>query len=150
VHSVFRVSEASSLGLHAAALLARANGGRLRIRDIARSLMVSEAHLAKVLSRLEHAGLVRGTRGPAGGYVLARPAREITLRDVYEAVEGRVTVERCVFGVPVCDGRGCRLGGFFREVNRQVVNRLSKTRLSDVRIRIGVKGERKAQDNQGR
>jgi Rrf2 family protein len=144
VASVFRVSEASSLGLHAAALLARSSGDRLRISDIARSLRASAAHLAKVLSRLEKAGLVRGTRGPAGGYALARPARDITLRDVYEAVEGPATVERCVFDVPVCSGGGCALGGFFRGVNRQVVSRLSRTRLSDVHIRIGVNDEIKA------
>lgn len=148
--SVFKVSEASSLGLHAALLLAKANGARLRIRDIARALGASEAHLAKVMGRLEDSGLVKGTRGPAGGYALARPAREVTLRRVYEAVEGPVTAERCVFGVPVCDGRGCALGGFFRGVNRQVVDKLSRTRLSDVKIPIGVKNETKAQDNQDR
>jgi Rrf2 family protein len=45
-------------------------------------------YLEQIFQRLRRAELVTGKRGPGGGYVLARPAAEITLRDVVEAVEG--------------------------------------------------------------
>lgn len=45
-------------------------------------------YLEQIFQRLRRAQLVTGKRGPGGGYVLARPPAQITLRDVVEAVEG--------------------------------------------------------------
>jgi Rrf2 family protein len=49
---------------------------------------VSPSYLAKHLQALSRAGLVRSTQGQSGGYVLTRPAAEITVLDVVTAVEG--------------------------------------------------------------
>ena len=134
---LFHVSDGASLAIHAALLLGHAPDRRLRNRDIASTLQVSEAHLAKVLRALERARLVTATRGPAGGFELARPARDIDLKEVYEAVEGPLRVEKCLLGVPACDGNGCVLGGFFRSMERKVVARLKQTRLSDLKLKLG-------------
>lgn len=48
---------------------------------------VSPSYLDLLFGRLRRSGLVTGTRGPGGGYTLARPAREITLADIVAAVE---------------------------------------------------------------
>lgn len=48
-------------------------------------------YLEQIFQRLRKGGLVRGKRGPGGGYVLAREPSEITLRDILEAVEGPLT-----------------------------------------------------------
>jgi Rrf2 family protein len=106
---------------------------------MAREFGVSAAHLAKVLGRLERAGLVLGTRGPAGGYVLARPARLVSLAQVFEAVEGPLSDRRCPFDVPVCDGNGCLLGGYFRVLNRKAAAKLNRTKLSNVHLKLGGK-----------
>ena len=45
-------------------------------------------YLENILLQMRRAGLVRGQRGPEGGYVLARPAAEISLADVIRAVDG--------------------------------------------------------------
>lgn len=144
----YGVSEAANLALHGMALLARNGQDRYRAREIAALLGVSEAHLAKVLARLEHAGLVAGQRGPAGGYSLARPARDITLKEIYEAVEGPLQSRPCLFGVPVCSGNGCALGGFFGSLNRKVAEKLARTRLSDVKVKLGGNNAHRSQDNQ--
>lgn len=146
--NLFRVSAAANLALHAALLLARYDDRPARTRELAGTLGASEAHLAKVLRQLERHGLVRGTRGPSGGFRLARPAAAVTLLEVYEAVEGRAGNGRCIFGIATCDGRVCSLGGYFRKVNREVLARLANTRLSDVGIRIGVKRGKAQEDNQ--
>ena len=135
--NIFRVSEAANLALHAMAVMAGAGDRPVRTRDIADGLKASAAHLAKVMGALERAGLLIGTRGPSGGYRLARPAERIYLKEVYEAVEGPLVVGRCLFGVPVCDGRRCILGGFFSGVNRQVEKKLAETRLSEIVLKIG-------------
>ena len=98
-----RASEAATLALHATAIMASRSGPPVTAAVMADGLSASEAHLAKVLQRLAKAGLVTGTRGPGGGFKLTRPAKEISAREVYEAIEGRLQVERCMVGKPLCN-----------------------------------------------
>jgi Rrf2 family protein len=130
-----RVSDAASLALHAAAYLAAREGERVPTAVVAEALGVSSAHLAKVLRRLERAGILRARRGPAGGFALARDGGRVTLRDVYEAVEGPIRTERCLLGEPVCGGR-CMLGGLMKAVDREVRRGLGGVRLGDVAARF--------------
>jgi Rrf2 family protein len=60
----------------------------VQVRVIGERQRIPERFLEQIFQRLRKADLVRGKRGPGGGYVLARPAGEITLRDILEAVEG--------------------------------------------------------------
>ena len=55
----------------------------------------SSAYVAHLFRRLRAAGLVKGVKGPGGGYVLARPAASISAGDVVRAVEGPIAVVRC-------------------------------------------------------
>ena len=66
------------------------NGGGepVRVRRICERQGVPYRYLEQIFARLRRAGLITGKRGPGGGYVLGRPAEEISLRDVIEAVEG--------------------------------------------------------------
>jgi Rrf2 family protein len=62
-------------------------GTSRRVRDLATELGVPATYLAKIVQALTRLGLLRALRGPRGGVQLARPAREIRLRDVLSAVE---------------------------------------------------------------
>jgi Rrf2 family protein len=128
----FRVSDAANLGLHALAVVAASPDPVTRTREIAARLKASLAHLAKVMVALERAGLVYGARGPAGGYRLARPASRISLKQIYEAVEGPIQMKACLFGRPVCDGNGCSLSEYFGRLNRDVERTLAHTKLTDL------------------
>ncbi len=141
--SLFKISEAAALALHAAALMAGTPDRLLRTRNIAERLEASEAHLAKVLLVLQRAGIVRSVRGPAGGSKLARPAEKITLKQIYEAVEGPLKVAKCMFRKPVCGRRRCALGGFLESINRQVADKLRNTKLSDFTLELGGRYARK-------
>jgi len=130
--SVLRISEASSLGMHAMALLAGRPGRRVPVAEIAFVLKASEAHLSKVMQRLGRAGLVRSARGPKGGFTLAKDPGRICLKEVYEAIEGPMASSRCLLGRPVC-GRGkCILGGLIRSVDTQLRKHFQATSLSDL------------------
>jgi Rrf2 family protein len=128
----FHVSEAANLAIHALAVVAARRDPLTRTREIATRLKASAAHLAKVMAALERAGLVTGTRGPAGGYRLNRPARQISLREIYEAIEGPMQVRACLFGEPVCDREACTLSDYFGKLNRDVIRTLGRTRLTDL------------------
>jgi Rrf2 family protein len=60
----------------------------VQVRVIGERQRIPPRYLEQIFQRLRRADLVRGKRGPGGGYVLAREPRAITLRDIVEAVEG--------------------------------------------------------------
>jgi Rrf2 family protein len=132
VAKLFRLPEAASLGVHATVLLAGRHNGFVSAADLAQELVASEAHLAKVMQRLVRAGIVQSTRGPKGGFTLARPADEVTLLEVYEAVEGAVEPARCVFGEPVCGRKSCVFGGMTEELDARFHNYMANARLSNL------------------
>lgn len=73
----------------AAIILARQDPDQpLPVREIAEVFDISERFLVQILLQLKAAGLVYSTRGPTGGYRLARPAEQISLGDVLKAMEG--------------------------------------------------------------
>ena len=124
--------EAASLGIHAAVVLAGKRNGLVSARELAERLKASEAHLAKVMQRLGHAGIVDSTRGPKGGFALARPAAEVNLLEVYEAIEGNVEPAGCVFGTPVCGRKSCIFRGVTEELDARLRAYLAGATLSDL------------------
>lgn len=133
--SLTRMTEAGALGLHAVIHLAAeasTAGGRTTAAEIAKGLGASEAHLAKVLQRLSRAGIVESTRGPRGGFSLARDPSRLTLLEVYEALEGSLTTDGCLFGGPVCDRARCIMGGVVERVNGEIRAYMEKTTVDSV------------------
>jgi Rrf2 family protein len=59
--------------------------------------------LLKIMRLLTRAGFVESYRGINGGYALARPPEEITLRDVIEAIEGPIQINRCLISPEECN-----------------------------------------------
>ncbi len=58
------------------------------VEELARRQELPRKFLEAILGDLRRAGLVTSRRGPSGGYVLTRPASEISLGDVFRAVDG--------------------------------------------------------------
>lgn len=85
-------------------------GGQLSSLQIAVSRNLSQPLVAKVLTVLSQAGFVIGTRGPGGGYRLAREPRRITIYDIVELFEGHRDTSACPFGPGWCGvGEPCPL-----------------------------------------
>jgi Rrf2 family protein len=129
--SVVKFTEAASLALHSMALLAAERERRFQIHDIADALPGSTSHLAKVLQRLAKVGLITSVRGRGGGFVLARDPAQITMLEVYEAIEGRLDVRGCAFPDPQCSG-DCIFGDALGAASRLIRERLAHTRLSEL------------------
>ena len=69
-------------------LAAVGSGDPVKAEQIAEAQSIPLNFLENILAELRRAGVVESRRGAAGGYLLARPAEEITLADVIRAVEG--------------------------------------------------------------
>ena len=103
---------------------------------MASELGASQAHLSKVLSQMAHAGIVTSTRGPGGGYMLARSPGDVTLREIYELMDGPLVIERCPLGLPVCGGVCCPLGELFNRVGAEIEKGLERMTLDDYRLAL--------------
>jgi Rrf2 family protein len=81
---------------------------RTSTQEIAARQNIPSPFLAKIISQLALAGLVDTFRGAGGGVTLARPASEISLLHVIEALEGPIRLNRCVIEPDACPrNRGC-------------------------------------------
>lgn len=89
--------------------------------EVARAIQVSESSLRKVFQTLARHGLVTSYRGIKGGYRLALPAQDITLKDVVEATEGAAFMYRCISARQQCEpGPRCVIGSAFQEVEDRI------------------------------
>lgn len=84
-----RISAKADYALRAMAELAAAEPGvPVKGERLATTQGIPQKFLEAILTELRHGGLVATQRGAEGGYMLARPAEEISLADVIRAVEG--------------------------------------------------------------
>ena len=121
-------SRAQEVALAALPLLDRrgpAGEGR-GVKDLAAAAGVPAPFLSKVLGRLVDRGLLRSRRGRKGGFVLGRPASEITLADVVLALEKKGDLEAAF---PEPPGEAARL---LASVRREFLERLRATHLPDL------------------
>lgn len=87
-------------------------GTTLSSQQIAVNRNLSQPLVAKVLTQLSQHGIVRGTRGPGGGYRLARDPAAITVLEIVEFFEGHRDPSSCPFGPGWCGvGDPCPLHG---------------------------------------
>ena len=70
----------------------QASGERLQVAEIASRQGIPERYLEQMMASLRRAGLLRSSRGPRGGYQLARPAAGINLAEVLECLEGEAAL----------------------------------------------------------
>ncbi|MBK9128527.1 MAG: Rrf2 family transcriptional regulator [Phycisphaerales bacterium] len=87
-----RLGRASSYAIFATAHLAQhMNGKPIQGRDIAEACGVPAGHLLKILQQLVRAQILSSERGPAGGFLLRKGARDITLLEIVEAIDGPIS-----------------------------------------------------------
>ena len=98
------------------------------------------AYCERIAALLKKAGLVQATRGAHGGYVLARPAEDITMDQVVLALEGAIAPMDCFFddrdGRVSCshhtDGEHCATKLLWTRVQMGVIKSLQRTTLAEL------------------
>jgi len=76
--------------------------GAIELREIARKENISAKYLEQVIIPLRTSGLVKSVRGSKGGYSLAKPPSEISLKDVIEVLEGPIKLVDCLADPKIC------------------------------------------------
>lgn len=145
-----RITTLAEYGVICALHLARrTEEGPITGREIAANERLPVDYVEQILLRLRRAGLVRSTRGAHGGYALARPSQEISIRDVIAASEMTTFDLHCV-SHPVEEERcssahTCSIRPVWMLLQRKIDDVLEGVRLSDllheeseVRQRVGL------------
>lgn len=120
---------------------------RVRRVDIVEAQEVPGAFLTKILSRLTAAGIVDSRRGVNGGMKLARPAGEITLLEVVEAVDGPVRLNPCLLRPGTCPrDTYCAVHPVWARLTNELRGWLTEVTFADLARRQGVRGKRPRND----
>ena len=124
------------VGIHALAALALTDGETVSSDDLAWSANMNPAAVRRVLGSLRDAGLVRSKPGPSGGFALDRAPDEITLLDVYWAVDMgplfRAEVNDPNPECPIGDNIGPVLEEAFEPIEAALAEALADVTLADV------------------
>ena len=109
------------------------HGNVALLSEIAEAADVPQTFLAKIFQNFAKLGFVNSYRGTGGGFSLARPAADITLREVVEAMEGSIAPNRCVTEEAECERSStCAVHTVWRRVQEQVVEILDGVTIEDL------------------
>lgn len=123
-----------------AELAARAGTGRLLLDDLVAGTGLPRDFVAKVFQKLVHADVLLSAKGRGGGFSLARPAHEITLMHIVEAVEGPQAYDRCVVGFERCnDNMPCAQHDLYKPIRQRIKDYLNTTTAADLAASLRAK-----------
>lgn len=127
---IVSLSEAASIAIHSMVLIASAKDN-LNVIKIAERTGASKHHVAKILQRLVKEGFLNSNRGPSGGFILRVPAGNISLLQVYEAIEGKLDEATCPVNNPVCTFQKCLMGNVVNKMTQEFKSYMSSQTLLD-------------------
>jgi Rrf2 family iron-sulfur cluster assembly transcriptional regulator len=114
------------------------NSGPITLSEISLRQGISLSYLEQLFSRLRRHGLVMSTRGPGGGYALARSTEDIAIADIIIAVDERVDSTGCSGGKD-CHSEPCLTHRLWEELNEQIKEYLSGISLAETMARGSVR-----------
>jgi len=121
------------------------SNGPVTLADISECQDISLSYLEQLFSKLRRQNLVRGVRGPGGGYQLARPASDITIAAIIAAVDEKVD-STCGEGEPCGRDQECLTHELWCGLSRQIYNFLDSITLAAFLSRPSVQAVIRRQD----
>jgi Rrf2 family iron-sulfur cluster assembly transcriptional regulator len=106
--------------------------GPVTLADISENQSISLSYLEQLFASLRGKGLVRGVRGPGGGYYLGRDAGEISIADIICAVDEWVEYTRSKAQAPQIEGLQCTTRGLWEDLSQQIFDFLADITLQEL------------------
>jgi Rrf2 family iron-sulfur cluster assembly transcriptional regulator len=120
--------------------------GPVSLADISGRQGISLSYLEQLFSKLRKRGLVVSTRGPGGGYSLARPAEELAVASVITAVDEGVDTTRCGGTANCQNHQQCLTHDLWADLSSQIREFLDGISLGELMSRQGVRSVAARQD----
>ena len=108
--------------------------GNVKLKDVSERQNIPLKYLEQIIQALSKAGIVKGERGPNGGYVLSRPADTISVDEVLLALEGSTGIESS-FDPQFFELDGCAQHAvyeFWKETESKLVEKTTSTSIADL------------------
>lgn len=119
--------------------------GPVTLAEISENQGISLSYLEQLFAALRNKGLVRGVRGPGGGYYLGRESDEISIADIICAVDEWVEFTRCKGRQNCQDGQRCLTHSLWDDLSQQIFVFLTDITLADL-VERGQAREAKRQE----
>jgi Rrf2 family protein len=109
----------------------------VHVKDVSERQEIPLKYLEQIFHKLKKAGIVKGTRGPSGGYVLAQDPGKITVGYILRAVQEQTSLVRCI-DTEAKDYESCQREGqcvtrlLWKEAGRKVADLLDSTTIFDL------------------
>ena len=126
----FAVTAMLDIALQATALEATAKP--VTLADISVRQDISLSYLEQLFSRLRRSGLVESVRGPGGGYRLAKPADQICVSVIINAVDELIDATQCGGEENCKDDKRCMTHDLWTSLNSKIFEYLSGISLADL------------------
>ncbi len=141
------ITRSEEYGLRGLVFLAKQPPKKITlVSEVSREQNIPETFLSKIFQRLSKAGVLRSFRGARGGFTLRKPPHQITMREIIEALEGPVALNRCLLRKGECEEEGgCPLRPVWEQVQQSFLEILDRTTVEDLanrRTHNGGKGRR--------
>ena len=121
-------------------LAQRTGDAPVTLKEIAARQEISEKYLSNLIPLLKNAGLVQSFRGPQGGYSLAKPPREITLKEILLVLEGSLSLVECTEKPILCQrSEDCLAREIWSEVTGKMLEALESYTLETMVERRNLK-----------
>ncbi len=141
--SLMNVGRRVDYAVRALSYLAGQPAGKIVSRaDIERSQDIPSFYLSKIMKDLVAGGLVHSHIGSKGGFTLSRPARSVSIKDVYETVERPLVLMECLEkGLEYCSYCSvCSQKSIWEDARSVLANFLAGVSIADIADRQGLKG----------
>ena len=113
--------------------LHREGDSPIPLKDIAQRQEISHAYLEQMITPLIAGGIIRSIRGPKGGVVLTKQAKDINLKEIVEILEGATDPVECLVNAKICPrSRLCAARDTWGEMKIAIDRLLVSTTLQDL------------------
>lgn len=127
---IVSLSEAGAIAIHSMVMIASSEAS-LNVLKIAEKTASSRHHTAKILQRLVKSGFLKSTRGPSGGFQLNKSPEVITILDIYQCIEGEISISNCPMERLICPFNVCLMGSIVPKLTAEFRDFMKNKHLSD-------------------
>ena len=113
-------------------LALRQHNGPVTLAGISQRQKISLSYLEQLFGKLRRHDLVESTRGPGGGYSLARPAREVSVSNIIFAVDEPLDATQCGGKQDCQDDGPCMTHELWSTLNKRMIEYLDSVSLQDL------------------
>lgn len=130
------ITQESDYAIRATLIIAQTGeNNRIEAKKIAEEGCIPLRFLLKLLRKLTQSRIVISYRGINGGYTLGRNPREITLKDIIEAIEGPIRINKCLENIHNCNANKlgkCSVHDEFQRIQDILIDELSSKNIAGI------------------